>query len=155
MTFSQYLTETENPLSQDRLRHERNKIDWRREADDEMDQDLRAPYFVGWSGQAHEWYGNGSPESGDGRYKPKGNSGEIVAINIPTHEMALEIADKLDNDYKNNSFYDKFVYAEPGEDYSITDYAGAYVMSMSKMDQHDERDLSHLIASGKVRDYSK
>lgn len=54
----------------------------------DFEEDTKAPYAVVWHGQYMEWYGDDSPESGKGRYKMKGDAGEIVAKNIPTRDEA-------------------------------------------------------------------
>ncbi len=110
-----------------------------------------APYYVKWSGQSHEWYGNGDPDQGDGRYKPKGDGGSIVAINIPSHEEAIVIAKKLNRAYDENKFPDDFVYGEWGKDYYFVEYHGAEAESMKRMDDWDKRAM----LNDKPVDYAK
>ena len=128
--------------------------------DDVYDTDRRkqrdmkdAPYFVRWSGQSLEWYGDDrGPEKGEGRYKPKGDGGKIVAINVPTHEEARKIAAELDNAYQENRFPDKSVYADYGKDWYVVDYQGAYVDSMSNLPKWELQDVQ---LYDKPKDYSK
>lgn len=107
-----------------------------------------APYAVGWSAQALEWYGDDDPAEGKGRYKPKGDGGKVVAINVPNYETAQRLADKLDADYQADHFYDKNVYGHMGKDYYILQYHGAWVRPMSELDETDH--ISH-----DVKDYGK
>ena len=92
-----------------------------------------APYYVRWSGQSHEWYGEGGPEEGEGRYKPKGDGGRVVAINVPTYSQAQEIASQLDAAYDENRFPDDSVYADYGKDWYVVDYHGTDIGSMSNL----------------------
>ena len=50
-----------------------------------------APYAIIWHAQYHEWYGAGDPETGEGRYKPKGDAGAVLAKNIPSYQQAQEL----------------------------------------------------------------
>ncbi|TFH08896.1 MAG: hypothetical protein E4H14_05515 [Candidatus Thorarchaeota archaeon] len=106
------------------------------------------PYAVGWSAQSHEWYGDDDPSTRDGRYKSKGNGGEVIAINIPTYQTAQQLADKLDADYESKRFYDKNVYSHMGKDWYILQYHGAWVRPMSELEEDD-----HI--SRNVKDFSK
>jgi hypothetical protein len=108
------------------------------------------PYAVGWSAQSFEWYGDEGPESGEGRYKPKGDGGEIVAINIPTYDTAQQVANKLDKDYEAKQFYDKSVYGKHGKDWYINDYHGSWIKPMSRLDDYERETLS-----SRVKDFSK
>lgn len=108
-----------------------------------------APYYVMWSGQSHEWYGDEGPETDKGRYKPKGDGGEIVAINIPTYTQAQKIANKLDADYKSGRFYDKNVYGKWGKDWYIVDYESSMIISMKDMSSYDK----HMMKYHKPKDY--
>ena len=165
-TFKMFLeSNKDNPFSHQKLQQHRGKIDWRGEADQEMDpsQDKNAeaqtsasaPYYVAWSGQSHEWYGDGEPSSGNGRYKQKGDGGEVIAINVPDHATAQKIADDLDAKYKNNEFPDTSVYGKWGEDYYLVDYHGAYIAPMAKMDGYNKEVLPGRVAAGRVKDYAK
>lgn len=114
-----------------------------REESDELDQQNAigdAPYFVGWSGQSHEWYGDDDMKNG--RYKPKGDGGRIVYTNVPTYEEAQKLADELDSKYHDGKFEDQFVYGKDGDGYMV-DYHGAYVRSMSEMDDWDRESLKY------------
>ena len=37
------------------------------------------PYAIIWHAQYHEWYGTEDPSTGEGRYKPKGDAGAVLA----------------------------------------------------------------------------
>lgn len=95
------------------------------------------PYAVGWSAQSHEWYGDGPPASGDGRYKPKGDGGRWVAINVPSYQVAKQLADHLDAAYEAKQFPNESVYAKHGRDWYVLEYYGAHVIPMSKMSEYD------------------
>ena len=95
-----------------------------------------APYAVGWSGQSHEWYGElESPgEVGKGRYKPKGDGGRIVAINVPDYATAQKIEKKLDDSYNAGKFIDgNSVHGGIGDGYYV-DYQSAWIRPMHEMD---------------------
>lgn len=100
-----------------------------------------APYYVAWYAQSWEWYGDGDPADGKGRYKPKGDGGRIVAINVPTYDQAVKIADKLEQDYNEGNFEDKNVYGKQGDSGYVLDYHGTGIRSMSKMDEFDKEQL--------------
>jgi hypothetical protein len=58
--------------------------------------DYAAPYAVVYHSQLYEWYGDEGPnDRNNGRYKTKGDGGSILAINIPTKEMAEKIAEEM------------------------------------------------------------
>jgi hypothetical protein len=166
-TFKMFLeSNKDNPFSQKMLRQHHAKIDWRGEADQEMDpaetpnerefsNNAQAPYYVGWSGQSHEWYGDGPPSQGEGRYKQKGDGGKVVAINVPDYATAKSIADKLDSEYHAKNFSDDSVYNQWGEDYYLVDYHGAYVQSMSKMDGYHKEVVPEWVRRGQTKDYAK
>jgi len=128
----------------------------------EVDYEISdAPYIVGWSGQSHEWYGDlENPGGPDGRYKPKGDGGRIVAYNITDYEAAKKIADSLDQAYKDGNF-DRIqphsnVYNKMGSGYMV-DYQGAWVKSMNKMSDYDREDLEYAKKkhpSSRPKDYS-
>lgn len=106
------------------------------------------PYAVGWSAQSLEWYGDEEPAKKRGRYKPKGDGGEITAINVPSYSTAKQLADKLDRDFDNGQFYDKGVYAKYGKDWYVLQYDSAYVKPMSEVEEWDS-------ISRNVKDFSK
>jgi hypothetical protein len=100
------------------------------------------PYYVGWSGQGHEWYssvGGAGPETGKGRYKQKPD-GSIIARDIKSYAHAKKIADALDKRHAQGKFYDKTVYGKWGKDYYVSDYHGAYVGSHPQAKEEDGRD---------------
>jgi hypothetical protein len=108
-------------------------------------------YYVRWIGQYHEWYGDGPPEEGNGRYKQKGDGGRIVAINVPTEEQAEQIADQLDQAYADKQFPDKMVYNKWGEDMALVYYYGASAYETNKADE----EVLEAIKEDKPKDYSK
>jgi hypothetical protein len=129
--------------------------------DYDMDQEEQAadtadaPYYVGWAAQSWEWYGDGDPADGKGRYKPKGDGGRIVAINVPTFAQAQKIADQLDADYENGDFEDSNVYGKQGMSGYVLDYHGAFVEPMSKMDPFDKEHIEKYVHPNfKPKDYS-
>ena len=113
-----------------------------------------APYYVAWFAQSWEWYGDSDPEDGNGRYKPKGNGGRIVAININSYDKAVEIANKLDASYENGDFEDKNVYGKQGIDGYVLDYQDADVRSMSKMDDYDRETIKTVHPNHRPADYA-
>jgi len=70
----------------------RHNDDWE---DDNGQEDVAsigdAPYAIIWHAQYHEWYGAGDPATGEGRYKPKGDAGAVLAKNIPSYKQAQEL----------------------------------------------------------------
>ena len=68
----------------------RHNDDWE---DDNGQEDVAsigdAPYAIIWHAQYHEWYGD--PATGEGRYKPKGDAGAVLAKNIPSYKQAQEL----------------------------------------------------------------
>lgn len=116
------------------------------------DENVRqGPYAVRWEGQGYEWYGNGDPSDGEGRYKNK-YAGEILAINVPTHQQAKELADKLDAAYQNQTFYDDSVYGKMGEDHWLSDYYGAEAVPMKDI---EEWELKHARSNPRVKDFER
>lgn len=123
---------------------------------EEQAQDTKdAPYYVGWHAQSWEWYGDGDPADGKGRYKPKGDGGRVVAINVPTFAQAQKIADQLDSTYENGDFEDKNVYGKQGDSGYVLDYHGSFVNSMSKMDDFEKEELNYVHPNFKPKDYSE
>ena len=129
----------------------------RGEAQDAADQEAKemrdAPYFVRWYAQSYEWYGDGSPQQGQGRYKPKGDGGRIVAVNVPTYAQAQAIADKLDDDYEAGHFEDMNVYGKHGKSGYILQYQGSDISPMSKMGDYDKEHLQYVHPNFKPVDY--
>ncbi len=97
----------------------------------------QAPYAVGWSAQSHEWYGDEGPESKEGRYKPKGDGGEIVAINVPTYEKAVEIQKDIELAAKSGQI--KGLNAKWGKDWSLLDWHGSWIKSMKEIEEWEVR----------------
>lgn len=121
---------------------------------DEKAQEMRdAPYYVSWQAQSYEWYGEGDPADGNGRYKAKGDGGRIVAINIPTYAEASAVAKKLDRDYENGKFEDENVYSKSGEDYYTLTYHGTDISSMSRMDDFEKETIARVHDSQKPIDF--
>ena len=115
-----------------------------------------APYYVTWHAQSWEWYGDEDPSTGKGRYKPKGDGGRIVAINVPTYDQAVKISDQLEKDYEEGNFEDKNVYSKHGEDYYILDYHGPSIRSMKKMDEFEKEELERYTHPNHMpKDYSE
>lgn len=108
------------------------------------------PYYVGWTAQSHEWYGDEDPASGKGRYKAKGNGGTILARDIKSYAHAKKMADELDKKYKEGKFYDKSVYGKMGKDWYLNSYHGAYVGSHPKAKEEDNEDQWDLDYSAKI-----
>ena len=122
---------------------------------EEKARDMKdAPYYVAWYAQSWEWYGDGAPEDGQGRYKPKGNGGRITAININSYDKAVEIANKLDAEYESGEFEDKNVYGKQGVDGYVLDYQDADVRSMSKMDDYDKETITNVHSNFKPANYA-
>lgn len=121
------------------------------ELDEDMDvtndETSEGPYVVGWNGQYMEWYGNGEPGSGDGRFKAKGDGGAMVAYNVPTFEMAQRIAETV-----------KSAAASGGldlgskEDGAYTDFQGVYITPMKELLGTEE--LETALKYDKPKDFS-
>ena len=119
------------------------------DVEDEKQKDMAsAPYYVSWHRQSWEWYGN--EDTGQGRFKPKGDGGAIVAINVPSYDEAQKIANKLDSDYEENKFYDDSVYAEK-DDYYQVQYQGSNIGSMKDL----EKWYLETYSDRNTKDYSK
>jgi hypothetical protein len=124
--------------------------------EDEAHEELeKAPYAVGWEGQYMEWYSNdggSGPETGEGRWKMKGDGGEIVATNVPTYELAQKIEDQLNDSYNRGDFYDPFVQnyelREDEHSWALTEFHGTFIVPMSQVTKLDK-------ISKQVKDYSE
>lgn len=106
-----------------------------------------APYAVGWSAQYLEWYGDGDPEEGRGRYKPKGDGGDPIAINVPSYEQAQRIAQQLEDKLAQKDM------GEYGKDWGVYQGADVWIRPMSELDSY-ERDYIKRYAR-EIQDYSK
>lgn len=121
---------------------------------EEKQQDIQdAPYYVAWNAQSWEWYGDDDPSTGKGRYKPKGDGGRIVAINVPTFAKAQKISDQLDLDYENGDFEDKNVYGKQGDAGYVLDYHGTVIRPMARMDDFDKETIAHAHPNFKPANY--
>lgn len=110
------------------------------------------PYAVGWSAQSHEWYGDEAPASGRGRYKPKFDGGEIVAINVPDRATADKIGRELEASYEDGSFYDKSVYAKWGKDWYVNQWHGVWIRPMNKVEDYE---IEHAQRNPRVKNFAK
>lgn len=147
LTFSKFLAEvalrTNDPAMQDYYDDQENPLE---------EPDPKG-YAVGWEGQGFEWRGadnDAHPRTGNGRYKYYG-TGRIVAINIPTHAKAQQIAEELDSSYREGNFDDPSVYRTYGKDYDVVDYYGAYVKEMKELREYD----FEVLIDHRTKDYSK
>jgi hypothetical protein len=95
-----------------------------------------------------EWYGNGEPGSGDGRFKAKGDGGAMVAINVPTFEMAQRIADTV-----KASAVSGGIDLGSKEQGAYTDFQGVYITPMNELIGTDELEMA--LKYDKPKDFSK
>lgn len=96
------------------------------EMDDYHDEKTpQETYMVAWSAQSHEWYGQGDPEDGNGRYKAKGDGGDVIAINVPDEHTANKLLDDLNKRLESENF------GEVGKDYYYLSDTDAYVDTMT------------------------
>lgn len=91
-------------------------------------QGAEGPYAIVWHGQYHEWYGDDTPESGVGRYKPKGDAGNILAINVPTHEEAQKVLSRVEHLAADQGKW--------GVDGGVVHSDGAEIVSMKELGDH-------------------
>ena len=101
--------------------------------DDNSEGKLTAegPYAIVWHGQHLEWYGDGDPSEGEGRYKPKGDAGQVLAKNIPTYAIAQKL---LPTTAKMSNVGD---YGDYGKDGSlVTNSSGPEIIPMSELGKH-------------------
>jgi len=123
---------------------------------DELDEGMEeenmseeeGPYVVGWNGQYMEWYGNGEPGSGDGRFKAKGDGGAMVAVNVPTFEMAQRIADTVKASADSGG-----IDLGSKEQGAYTDFQGVYITPMKELVGTDELEMA--LKYDKPKDFSK
>jgi hypothetical protein len=108
----------------------------------EKEQKAGNPYYVGWSCQSLEWYGDDDPSTKKGRYKPKGEGGKITDINIPSYQQAQRLEREIDEKY-NRGELDPHLDGKFGEDHYIIQYHGTYIKSMSDMDEYDKIHLKY------------
>lgn len=101
-----------------------------------------APYAVGWDAQSLEWYGDDHPGSGRGRYKPKGDGGRVVAINIPSYQEAAQVEREIEEKYRNGNL-DPAIEARYGDDHYILHYHGPWIKPMSELDEYDKINIKH------------
>ena len=122
------------------------------ELDEDMEEETMSeeegPYVVGWNGQYMEWYGNGEPGSGDGRFKAKGDGGAMVAVNVPNFEMAQRIADTVKSAAESGGL--DLGSKEQG---AYTDFQGVYITPMNELIGTDELEMA--LKYDKPKDFSK
>ena len=122
------------------------------ELDEDMEEETMSeeegPYVVGWNGQYMEWYGNGEPGSGDGRFKAKGDGGAMVAVNVPTFEMAQRIADTVKAAADSGG-----IDLGSKEQGAYTDFQGVYITPMNELIGTDELEMA--LKYDKPKDFSK
>ena len=98
----------------------------------EMLSDKYAPYAVVYGGQASEWYGN--DEMTEGRYKNKGQGGKILAINIPSMEMALNVTTEMEKKlYEPRNLQGTGIHGRKGRDRFIVTDVVIFPISMSAL----------------------
>lgn len=143
-------------LSEDKIRRQDPEMDDYYDNDDSNADVVnnkygKGPYVVGWSAQSHEWYGDEDPSTGNGRYKPKGNGGRVVAINIDSISDAEQIRDELEKQLENENM------GEYGKDWYVYSDVHVYIMPVDKYKKvyaygFDDyfKDLT-----AKAKDYSK
>lgn len=145
MTFKEFLSEVAvRKTDPDMDEYYADQDDADRGRREQEQQVADAPYAVGWSGQSHEWYGDDDMKRG--RYKQKGDGGNIVAINVPSYEMAQKIEAELQQQYENGEL--PFVGGKWGEDHYIVDWHGTYIEPMKNVE-------SWRFEYDKPKDYSK
>lgn len=91
-------------------------------------QGAEGPYAIVWHGQSHEWYGDDTPESGVGRYKPKGDAGNILAINVPSYEEAQKVLSRVEHLAADQGKW--------GVDGGVVHSDGAEIVSMKELGDH-------------------
>lgn len=150
LSFKEYLKEV--TLSRQEVAHE---VGDSTSDDLEYPNESDAPYAVYWTGQSYEWYGDDDMKQG--RYKPKGDGGEIVAINVPTHKQAEHIKKNLDMEYRRGTFYNKNVYNTKGEDMYVIDDFSSEIIPMRDMDPLDMEQMKYQMKyrPNSIKDYSK
>ena len=94
-----------------------------------------SPYAVIYTGQALEWYGN--DEMTEGRYKNKGQGGKILAINIPTMEMAIRVTEEMRKRIlEPRNLEGTGINGRKGRDWYITEYDGVFTCSMNELSKY-------------------
>ena len=114
------------------VRH--SDTDWEAEMSDKQEQDDTAitdegPYAIIWHAQYHEWYGAEDPSTNKGRYKPKGDAGNVLAKNIPSYRQAQKLLSKVEK-YATD-------HGEWGHDIMvISQSTGPMIVPMSELKDH-------------------
>jgi len=94
-----------------------------------------SPYAVIYTGQALEWYGN--EEMTEGRYKNKGQGGKILAINIPTGEMANRVAEEMRVKlFEPKNLVGTGINGRKGKDRYITDFDRVFFCHMNELNKY-------------------
>ena len=101
------------------------------DADDAGELNPEGPYAIVWHGQTLEWYGDGDPAEGEGRYKAKGDAGNILAKNIPTYAIAQKL---LSTTAKMSDVGDAGDHGKDG--WLITNSSAPEIVPMSELGEH-------------------
>ena len=127
MKFKEVMTETDGRSQA--VRH--SDTDWEDENGQEDVASLtdEGPYAIVWHAQYHEWYGAGEPSTEDGRYKPKGDAGSVLAKNIPSYQQAQELLPKVEKVAKEHGEWGKDLML-------ISQSTGPMVVPMSELKDH-------------------
>jgi len=114
------------------VRH--SDTDWEVEQEIEQEHDNTAmtdegPYAIIWHAQYHEWYGTEDPSTNNGRYKPKGDAGSVLAKNIPSYQQAQKLLPKVEKHTTDHG--------EWGQDLMlISQSTGPQIVPMSELKDH-------------------
>jgi hypothetical protein len=78
-----------------------------------------------------EWYGDGDPAEGEGRYKSKGDAGNVLAKNIPTYAIAQKLLSATE---KMSDVGDDGDYGKDGS--LVTNSSAPEIVPMSELGKH-------------------
>ena len=138
MTFKEFLVEKRLGRDDPDMMDYDRESDYEpgsREAGGEHEENVRigdAPYFVAWSSQSFD----------EENFKPKGDGGRIVAINVPDYETARKIEAKIE-EYHAQEKLDGF-------SYGLDHYHGTYTLSMDQLKGQEWR-----LKYDRPKDFSK
>lgn len=86
-------------------------------------------FAVFWTGQLREWYGDDNFKVG--RYKNKGQGGQVLAINIPTFDMAKKVKVEMERKlFEPRNLVYTYIKGKEGRDMFLVDYDGISVTPM-------------------------